>query len=95
MVEKLSVKQKPILRGEAALAVAVIVNTFGVVLMLYSESGISAISSVPYAFSLVFPVCIFFGASSAYAWHMDISVPRGSGSQPDAYAKAICTTVFI
>ena len=55
MVEKLSVKQKPILRGEAALAVAVIVNTFGVVLMLYSESGISAISSVPYAFSLVFP----------------------------------------
>ena len=56
MVEKLSVKQKPILRGEAALAVAVIVNTFGVVLMLYSESGISAISSVPYAFSLVFPV---------------------------------------
>ena len=55
MVEKLSVKQKPILRGEAALAVAVIVNTFGVVLMLYSESGISAISSVPFAFSLVLP----------------------------------------
>ena len=42
-------------RGELALAAAVIINSFGVVLMLYSNSGISAISSVPYAFSLVLP----------------------------------------
>ena len=28
------------------------INSFGVVLMLYSKAGISAISSVPYAFSL-------------------------------------------
>ena len=32
-----------------------IINSFGVVLMLYSGAGISAISSVPYAFSEVFP----------------------------------------
>ena len=41
-------------RGELALAVAVVINSFGVVLMLYSGAGISAISSVPYAFSEVF-----------------------------------------
>ena len=32
-----------------------LINSLGVVLMLYSGSGISAISSVPYAFSEVFP----------------------------------------
>lgn len=42
-------------RGELALVLAVIINSFGVVLMLHSGSGISAISSVPYAFSEVFP----------------------------------------
>ena len=42
-------------RGELALFLIVIMNSFGVVLMLYSGSGISAISSVPYAFSEVFP----------------------------------------
>ncbi len=44
-----------VLRGELALAAAVCINAFGVVLMLYSGAGISAISSVPYAFSLVLP----------------------------------------
>ncbi len=43
------------LRGELALLVAVVINSFGVVLMLYSDAGISAISSVPYAFSQVLP----------------------------------------
>lgn len=46
---------KKLLRGEAALALAVLINSFGVVLMLYSGAGISAISSVPYAFSRVLP----------------------------------------
>ena len=41
----------PVLRGELALLVVVLINSLGVVLMLYSGSGISAISSVPYAFS--------------------------------------------
>ena len=43
----------PLFRGELALAIAVVINSFGVVLMLYSGAGISAISSVPYAFSEV------------------------------------------
>lgn len=43
------------LRGELALLVAVCINSLGVVLMLYSGAGISAISSVPFAFSEVFP----------------------------------------
>lgn len=44
------------LHGELALMIAVVINTFGVVLMLYSGAGISAISSVPYAFRQSFPV---------------------------------------
>ena len=46
----------PLFRGELALCVAVLINSFGVVLMLYSGAGISAISSVPFAFSEVWPV---------------------------------------
>lgn len=49
-------EKKAIIRGEAALPFAVMINSFGVVLMLYSAAGISAISSVPYAFSEVFPI---------------------------------------
>ena len=45
----------PVVRGELALLIVLVINSLGVVLMLYSGSGISAISSVPYAFSLVFP----------------------------------------
>ena len=48
-------KNKLHISGELALALAVVLNSFGVVLMLYSGSGISAISSVPYAFSETFP----------------------------------------
>ena len=46
---------KLIFRGEVALLLAIIINSIGVLLMLQSGSGISAISSVPYAFSEVFP----------------------------------------
>ena len=46
----------PLFCGELALAIAVVINSFGVVLMLYSGAGISAISSVPFAFSQVLPV---------------------------------------
>lgn len=46
---------KTTLRGELVLIFAVIINSLGVVLMLHSGTGISAISSVPYAFSEVFP----------------------------------------
>lgn len=52
--------KKLLFRGELALALAVVFNSFGVVLMLYSQAGISAISSVPYAFSEVLP-CFSLG----------------------------------
>ena len=45
----------PVWRGELALLVVVVMNSLGVVLMLHANAGISAISSVPYAFSLVLP----------------------------------------
>ena len=54
MIEK-EERQLPILRGELALLIVILINSLGVVLMLMSGSGISAISSVPYAFSLVLP----------------------------------------
>ena len=47
-------EHKPLLfRGELALAIAVVIDSFSVVLMIYSGAGISSISSVPYAFSEV------------------------------------------
>ena len=54
-MEEESSQKKCVFRGELALLIVVLMNSFGVVLMLYSGSGISAISSVPYAFSEVFP----------------------------------------
>jgi uncharacterized membrane protein YczE len=47
---------KKVYRGELALLIIIVINSLGVVLMLHSGSGISAISSVPYAFSAAFPV---------------------------------------
>ena len=43
------------MRGELALLMVVVLNSLGVLLMLHSGSGISAISSVPYAFRKVMP----------------------------------------
>ena len=49
-------KDKKILRGELVLPLIILMNSFGVVLMLYSGTGISAISSMTYALSEVLPV---------------------------------------
>lgn len=48
--------KKITIRGELALILVVLINSMGVLLMLQSGSGISAIYSVPYAFQQVFPV---------------------------------------
>lgn len=72
---KVNTTEKTSLRGELALIVAVIINSFGVVLMLYSGSGISAISSVPYAF--------IRSISMVNTWHLDIPFSRSSGFKPD------------
>ena len=55
MDENVTFGERPVCRGEIALPLAVVINSFGVVLMLYFGSGISAISSVPFAFSEVLP----------------------------------------
>lgn len=55
-MKKQTTKAEPrVWYGELALLLAILTNSFGVVLMLYSGGGISAISSVPYAFSEVIP----------------------------------------
>ena len=76
---------RPLFRGELALAIAVALNSFGVVLMLYSGSGISAISSVPYAFSEVFPFL------SLGTW--TYLFQGGIDSDPDGAAAAVCGVV--
>lgn len=43
-------KKRTVFRGELALFITVMINSFGVVLMLYSGAGISVISSVPLHF---------------------------------------------
>ena len=48
-------ENKLTIRGELSLLLVIIINSLGVVLMLHSGSGISAISSVPYAFADVLP----------------------------------------
>lgn len=68
-------KSLPIYRGELALLLAVAINSFGVVLMLYSGTGISAISSVPYAFSC--------SLSEDKPWNMDLHISGTSGTGAD------------
>mgnify|MGYP006891206797 CR=1 FL=1 len=46
---------RTVLRVELALLIVLLINSLGVVLMLQSGSVISAISSVPYSFSLLLP----------------------------------------
>lgn len=48
-------REKPRFRGELALCIIAVLNSFAVCLMLHSGAGISSISSVPYVFSLVLP----------------------------------------
>ena len=43
------------IRGELMLALAVVINSMGVVLLLHSGSGISAISSVPFSLNTIMP----------------------------------------
>lgn len=48
--------KKTAVRGELVLPLIIVMNSFGVVLMLYSGTGISAVSSMTYALSEVLPV---------------------------------------
>ncbi len=48
--------KKTLVRGELVLPIIIVMNSFGVVLMLYSGTGISAVSSMTYALSEVLPV---------------------------------------
>ena len=45
----------PVVRGELALLIVLVINSLGVVLMLYSGSGISAISVCRMHFQKFFP----------------------------------------
>lgn len=55
-ISKTKTRTKARIYGEFALLLIIIINSFSVVLILYSNSGVSAVSSVPYALSEVFPI---------------------------------------
>ena len=78
---------RPVLRGELVLVLAVIINSIGVLLMLHSGSGISAISSVPYAFNLVF--------AKAFSRHMDVYLSGTSCLCPYDTSPQIRSCLFI
>lgn len=73
-------------RGELMLLLAVIMNSLGVVLLLYSGSGISAISSVPF-----FPQPDNAGAVSGY---LDIHFPGLPDSGPVCLPEENCPVIF-
>lgn len=51
----MEMKDKIVVRGELALVLAVLINSFAVAVTVYAGPGISPVSSFPYAVSLVFP----------------------------------------
>ena len=80
-------KSMPKIYGELALLLAVCINSFGVVLMLYSGAGISAISQRS--------ICLFRSTRPSFPWNMDVFISRLADSQPDDIAKAICSAVLM
>ena len=76
-----------IFRGELALVIAVMINSLAVILMLYSGSGISAISSVPYAFEKVFPVITLGTWTYIFSGTSDL--------KSDDTEKKICTCLSV
>ena len=51
----MEMKDKIVVRGELALVLTVLINSFAVAVTVYAGLGISPVSSFPYAVSLVFP----------------------------------------
>ena len=75
-------KSMPKIYGELALLLAVCINSLGVVLMLYSGAGISAI-------------CLFRSTPPSFPWNMDVLISRLADSQPDDFTKTICSAVLM
>lgn len=87
MSEELVGEKKHIFRGGVALLFAVLIDSFGVVLMLYLRSGISAISSVPYAFSEMF--------FRSLPWDLNLYFLGDARVESDDFAKTVCVSVSI
>lgn len=84
---KVNTTEKTTLRGELALIVAVIINSFGVVLMLYSGS---------WNFSnLQCALRILRSISMVNTWYLDIPFSGSSGFKPDDSSKKICSDISV
>ena len=73
--------KRPVWRGELALLIVILINSFGVVLMLDSGAGISAISSVPYAFP------------GSDARNLDLYLSGDSRSCPHDLTEKVCSYI--
>ena len=80
-------KSRRTVRGELALMVAVAINSLGVVLMLHSGAGISAIFKRA--------VCIFRSFHTRIAWNLDLYISGTSGAKPHDPAEKICAAVSV
>lgn len=72
-------RPRHIFRGEQALCIIAVLNSFAVYLMLYSGAGISSISSVPYVISEVLPIWSL--GTWTYERHRP-SLPGVGGKEP-------------
>ena len=87
---------RPVLRGELVLVLAVIINSIGVLLMLHSGSGISAIARrsgnlCHFQRSL----CLFRGVSGADPGHMDVYLSGTSCLCPYDTSPQIRSCLFV
>ena len=81
-------RKLPVIRGELALVIVILINSLGVVLMLYSGSGISAIFKVV-------ALCFFGSISTCYTWNLDVYFSGTSDLITDDHAEKICGTIFV
>ena len=78
-------KKLQVLRGELALLVVVLINSLGVVLMLYSGSWNLR--------DLQCSLRIFLRIFGSHTWHLDLYFPGTAGIIPDDHAEEIRRTI--
>ena len=80
---KVNTTEKTTLRGELALIVAVIINSFGVVFRFRNFSNLQCALRILRSISMV------------NTWYLDIPFSGSSGFKPDDSSKKICSDISV
>lgn len=80
-------KKRTVFRGELALFITVMINSFGVVLMLYSGCGNFR--------NLQCTICIFRGGTGHFTWHLDLYFSGSTDLKSDDHAQKICSGISV